>query len=86
MLPGRYLQWSCTTPTILFTLSKISDFSSRRIALVMLSDWTMIFTGYLSAMYPPGFISSEQGRGSERELQKRKFIWEEIGVGWGWVE
>ncbi len=25
LLPSRYVQWSCTTPTMLFTLSKISN-------------------------------------------------------------
>lgn len=58
-MPSRYVQWSCTTPTMLFTLAKISDFSERRVALVMFCDWMMILTGYIAALYPPGFVSCE---------------------------
>jgi len=59
MLPSRYVQWSCTTPTMLFTLSKITDFTPKRTAYVMIADWIMIFTGYLAAIYPPGLMSGE---------------------------
>ena len=60
LLPSRYVQWSCTTPTILFTLSKITDFTPERTGKAMFVDWVMIYTGYLAAVYPPGFTSCEE--------------------------
>ncbi|GAX76238.1 hypothetical protein CEUSTIGMA_g3682.t1 [Chlamydomonas eustigma] len=57
LLPGRYVQWSCTTPTMLFTLSKISDFTSRQTWTTMFFDWLMIITGFIAAVLPPGIFS-----------------------------
>ena len=59
LIPSRYIQWSCTTPTMLFTLSKITNFTPQQTALTMFIDWVMIFTGYLAAIYPPGFTSCQ---------------------------
>ncbi len=53
------MQWSCTTPTILFTLSKISDLTPKQVALAMFCDWVMILTGYIAAVLPPGLGSCE---------------------------
>lgn len=44
---------------MLFSLSKISDFTPQQTAWVMFCDWMMILTGYIAAVYPPGFISCE---------------------------
>jgi hypothetical protein len=44
---------------MLFTLSKITNFTPRQTAVTMSVDWIMIFTGYLAAVYPPGFLSCE---------------------------
>jgi hypothetical protein len=59
LLPGRYVQWSCTTPTMLFTLSKISDFTPRQTWVTMFFDWLMIITGFIAAVLPPGIFSCE---------------------------
>ena len=56
-VPSRYAQWSCTTPTMLFILSKISDFTPGQAFFAMLCDWIMIVSGYVAATYPPGIIS-----------------------------
>lgn len=56
-VPSRYAQWSCTTPTMLFILSKISDFTPGQAFFAMLCDWIMIVSGYVAAVYPPGIIS-----------------------------
>ncbi|KAG1681287.1 hypothetical protein FOA52_007333 [Chlamydomonas sp. UWO 241] len=58
LMPSRYVQWACTTPTMLFTISKITDFSPRRVAYAMGCDWLMIATGFIAAVMPPGFISA----------------------------
>eukprot|EP00955_Chlamydomonas_euryale_P088570 364392-Chlamydomonas_euryale.AAC.5 len=57
LLPSRYVQWSCTTPTMLFTISKISDFNDAEVAFTMAADFVMIVTGFVSAMTPPGVMS-----------------------------
>eukprot|EP00798_Chlamydomonas_sp_ICE-L_P008775 gene8775-33642_t len=38
LLPSRYIQWSCTTPTMLFTLSKISNLSKEEVAWTIVAD------------------------------------------------
>ncbi len=62
LLPSRYVQWSCTTPTMLFTLSKISDFTPLQTGTTMFLDWLMILTGFIAAMLPPGYWSGEGTR------------------------
>ena len=56
-VPSRYAQWSCTTPTMLFILGKISDFTPGQAFFAMLCDMIMIVSGYMAAVYPPGVIS-----------------------------
>ena len=51
------MQWSCTTPTIVFVLSKISDLKPADVALTVAMDVMMVATGYLSCILPPGFWS-----------------------------
>uniref|UniRef100_A0A7S0RFF1 histidine kinase n=1 Tax=Chlamydomonas leiostraca TaxID=1034604 RepID=A0A7S0RFF1_9CHLO len=51
-LPSRYVQWSCSTPTMIFTLSRISDLTPLEIAATLLSDWLMVVTGYMAAALP----------------------------------
>lgn len=63
LLPSRYVQWSCTTPTMLFTLSKITDFTPKQTALTMFCDWVMIITGFIAAVLPPGLISCQYQAG-----------------------
>jgi len=57
-LPSRYAQWSCTTPTMLFTLSKISDLTGWQVAGTVVADMGMVLTGYLAAEFPPGVMSA----------------------------
>jgi len=63
LLPSRYVQWSCSTPTMIFTLSRISDLSGTEVALAMLADWLMVVAGYVAAEMPwylavfPAFVS-----------------------------
>lgn len=58
LLPSRYVQWACTTPTMLFTISKISNFTQRGVAITMAADFAMIAFGYIAAVLPPGFLSA----------------------------
>lgn len=51
IIPARYIQWSCTTPTIIYTISLISDLTSTEVYLTVFSDWLMIIMGYIAAMY-----------------------------------
>ena len=44
---------------MLFTLSKITDFTPKETALVMFCDWVMIITGFIAAVLPPGIFSCE---------------------------
>jgi len=44
---------------MLFTLSKITDFTPKQTALTMFCDWVMIITGFIAAVLPPGLISCQ---------------------------
>eukprot|EP00798_Chlamydomonas_sp_ICE-L_P004427 gene4427-14559_t len=54
LLPSRYVQWSCTTPTMLFTLSKISNLSTFEVTSAILVDVLMVATGWIAAECPVG--------------------------------
>jgi hypothetical protein len=52
LMPSRYVQWSCSTPTMIFTLSRISALTPPAIAATMLADWLMVVCGYAAAELP----------------------------------
>ncbi len=48
-VPSRYAQWSCSTPTMIFTLSRISSMDAPAIARTMAADWLMVVLGYMAS-------------------------------------
>jgi hypothetical protein len=66
-MPSRYVQWSCSTPTMIFTISRISSLSPLDVATTMLADWAMVVTGYAASELPPllagACVCGEGGRG-----------------------
>ena len=55
MLPQRYIQWMVTTPTLVYVLSKISDFTTRSTALTITADVLMIIFGLVANFGPRPF-------------------------------
>ena len=49
---SRYTQWMVTTPTLIYVVSKISDFSRAQVATVVLSQFSVILTGLISSVSP----------------------------------
>lgn len=48
----RYLQWSLTTPTLVYVVSRISNFGAKRVACVVSAQSAVIMTGLLAALSP----------------------------------
>lgn len=51
-VPMRYLQWIVTTPTLIFILSKISNFSLAKVMLVCGSQAALLAAAYLASVAP----------------------------------
>ncbi|KXZ47741.1 hypothetical protein GPECTOR_33g623 [Gonium pectorale] len=51
-IPQRYVQWCVTTPTMVYILSKISDFTPSQTATAIAMDVTMVITGLLANFTP----------------------------------
>ncbi len=49
---SRYTQWMVTTPTLIYVVSKISDFTRTQVATVVLCQFSVILTGLLSSVAP----------------------------------
>lgn len=52
LVVSRYTQWMVTTPTLIYVVSKISDFSRTQVSVVVLSQFSVILTGLLASVYP----------------------------------
>ena len=48
----RYIQWSVTTPTLIYVVSKISDFTRGQVSLVVLAQASVIWSGLISSILP----------------------------------
>ncbi|KAA6426844.1 MAG: adenylate guanylate cyclase [Trebouxia sp. A1-2] len=49
---SRYTQWMVTTPTLIYVVSKISDFTRTQVATVVLCQFSVILTGLLASVAP----------------------------------
>lgn len=48
----RYIQWSVTTPTLIYVVSKISDFTRGQVSLVVMAQASVIWSGLISSIVP----------------------------------
>ena len=55
---NRYIQWALTTPTLVYVISRISSFSTKRVALAVGAQVLVIVAGLLSQL-SPGFFFCE---------------------------
>lgn len=53
---NRYIQWALTTPTLVYVISRISSFSTKRVALAVGAQVVVIVTGLLSQLSPGIFF------------------------------
>ncbi|GIL82425.1 hypothetical protein Vretifemale_11416 [Volvox reticuliferus] len=53
VIPQRYVQWLVTTPTMVYILSKISDFTPLKTATAICLDVVMVLSGLLANFAPP---------------------------------
>lgn len=52
LLVLRYSHWTVATPMIVFLISRLSDYSMRRILLVCSAQSVVILTGFLALVVP----------------------------------
>lgn len=48
----RYIQWMVTTPTLVYIVSKISDFTNAKVATAVLTQISVILSGLISSVVP----------------------------------
>lgn len=48
----RYIQWMVTTPTLVYIVSKISDFTTTRVATAVLTQISVILSGLIASVLP----------------------------------
>ena len=48
----RYIQWMVTTPTLVYIVSKISDFTTARVATAVLTQISVILSGLIASVVP----------------------------------
>ncbi|GLI70739.1 hypothetical protein VaNZ11_015764 [Volvox africanus] len=53
VIPQRYAQWLVTTPTMVYILSKISDFTPLQTATAICLDVIMVISGLMANFAPP---------------------------------
>ncbi|GLC35005.1 Hexokinase-3 [Pleodorina starrii] len=57
VIPHRYVQWLVTTPSIVYILSKISDFTPAQTAAAIGMDVAMILSGLIASFLPGPFLN-----------------------------
>lgn len=46
------MQWMVTTPTLVYIVSKISDFTNARVAAAVLTQISVILSGLIASVVP----------------------------------
>jgi hypothetical protein len=60
VIPHRYVQWLVTTPTMVYILSKISDFTPLQTAIAIGMDVGMILSGLMANFLPGPYSKCER--------------------------
>lgn len=60
-IPTRYVQWSVTTPTMLWTLAHISSLTRLEVACTVAADWAMVVLGLGAVLVEHVVVECEWG-------------------------